>query len=103
VRGQTNIWRINARYENNSIRQLLIRVIAGALQQMTYEQIIGPTNCFAIGGTWAGNVGNPVRVGLLPLQPLLASYSCHWARSAKGQIPVHSEQRTKLHTDQAVQ
>ncbi|KAH4117311.1 hypothetical protein HBH98_145240 [Parastagonospora nodorum] len=58
----TNIYEIHARWESPDIRHLLIQAAAGALQQMTYENVIGPTNCYDMAGTRACNVGSAVRV-----------------------------------------
>lgn len=97
TKGTTNIWGISARYENNSIRQLLIAAVAGALQQMTLESIIGPTNCFDMAGIWACNVGDVVRVS--SFYSRLSSYT----NSESGQLSRNQGQRTKLHVHQALQ
>jgi hypothetical protein len=65
--GTTNIWDIHARWENPNIRVLLIAAVAGALQQVTYENFIGPSKCFDMAGARACNVGDAVRVSLICL------------------------------------
>ncbi|KAF1917552.1 hypothetical protein BDU57DRAFT_513863 [Ampelomyces quisqualis] len=58
----TGIWKIDAHWQTEKIRQALITAVAGALEAVTLRPVTGPTNCYDMAGTKGCNVGDVVRV-----------------------------------------